>query len=330
MGSFRLRMVSEMGIKLHLHEEQPPVLHVNGEQDPVTLRTERVQIVEMVPPVSRVTSLDGTILRDGAEVVEAIGIPAYVDDVSQYAAYGITEKGWYCFARIGAPEGVTVSAETTVTGANAIVTEGADHVDAAVRFSVAAMAQTVTVTWAEGKTDTITFRASDLAVHNLDYRTTFYVYDVEDFAVWEYALTTDATFAAGKQYYTEEDGVYTLAEVTAGQSVPAGTYYNHSKLTLAGMVRNVTYKLDTIVDCPMEIRLPEVVSDGHGAWYEFHLQHSGKLSITLVPEEAGVKVCTAGASAAIDAGVNVVDLHYTEISGTKLWTLANVHSKIPT
>lgn len=277
---------------------------------------------------SRVSSLNGTPIA-GATVLETVGIPLYVSDVSSYAGYGITDTGWYVFARITAPEGVTVTASTTVTGAAGfIATYGEDHVDVAVKFEVAAQSQAVTVTWTAGDAETFVFRSSDLAVRNLDYRTTFYVYDLAPYTAWTYALTTDATFVAGKNYYTEENGVYSLAEVTAGEAVPANTYYNHSKLTLSGMVKNVTYRLDEPLDCALEVVLPEIEDDGHGAWFEFQLRHTGSLSITLLPP-TGVKGATAGASAAITAGLNVVDLHYTDVDGVPMWSLANVHTNIP-
>lgn len=276
----------------------------------------------------RVTSLTETPLSGGA-IVEAVGIPSYVGDVGQYAAYGIADTGWYVFARIAAPEGVTVSAETTVSGATgAIITAGAAYIDVAVRFGVTAQSQMVTVNWG-GVTDTFVFKASDLAVANMDYRVTFYIYPLEEFAVWTYALTTDATFVANKQYYTkDENDVYTLAEVTAGEAVPADTYYNHTKLHLEGMIRNVTYKLDTIVDCPVEIALPEVAGDGYGAWFEMQMRYSGSFSCTLLPPE-GVKVGTAQTQSQT-AGINTVDLQYTEVGGVKMWTLLNTHANIPT
>lgn len=276
--------------------------------------------------LGRVSSLNGTEFAKGT-AIEAVGIPVYVDNVAEYAAWGLTEKGWYVFARIGAPTGVTVGTETSVTGAAAIVTVGADYVDAAIRFDVAAMAQVVAITWAAGKAESFVFRASDLAVRNLDYRTTFYVYDIAPFTTWSYALTTDATFAAGKKYYTEENGVYTLAEVTAGGSVPADTYYNHSKVTFSGMARNVTYQLDEIIDCPQEYILPEIEDDGHGAWFEIRLRHGGSYSSTLVVPE-GVKIATEHTQAET-AGMNMVDLHYMSIDGIKIWRFMNTHSSIP-
>lgn len=276
----------------------------------------------------RVTSLTETPLSGGA-IVEAVGIPIYVSDVSQYAAYGITEAGWYTFARIAAPAGLTVSAATTVTGAvGYIATAGGTHVDVAVRFGVTAMSQAVTVVWDGQLTETFVFRATDLAVRNLDYRTTFYLYDLDDFVTWTYALTTDTTFAAGKNYYTEADGVYTLAEVTAGATIPANTYYNHSKVRFEGMTRNVTYKLDTMIDCPIEIALPEVDDAGYGAWFEIQLRYNGSYSCTLMPPE-GVKIGTVTTQAQT-AGINVIDLQYTGVGGVKMWSLLNTHSNIPT
>ena len=321
----------------------------------------------------RVTSLTETPLSGGA-IVEAVGIPSYVGDVGQYAAYGLTDTGWYVFARIAAPEGVTVSAETTVSGATgAIITAGAAYIDVAVRFGVTAQSQMVTVNWG-GVTDTFVFKASDLAVANMDYRVTFYIYPLEEFATWTYALTTDATFAENKAYYTkDENDVYTLAQVqtkayaltadttfqegktyytkdgdtytaatvTVGEPVtpetyyeqstvpvPENTYYNHTKLHLAGMTRNVTYKLDAIVDCPVEIALPEVADDGYGAWFEMQMRYSGSFSCTLLPPE-GVKIGTAQTQSQT-AGINTVDLQYTEVGGVKMWTLLNTHANIPT
>ena len=407
---------------------------------------------------SRVTSLTATELA--SEIIETLGIPVYVSDVTQYAEYGLTEPGWYTFARIAAKDGVTVGTGTSVEGAKAIITAGADHVDVAVLFDVAAMSQKVTVHWDGSNEDTFVFKATDLAVRNLDYRTTFYVYDLAPFTTWAYALTTDANFVAGSHYYTKNGDTYTAAEVqteayvltadetfaadktyytkdgdeytaatvTAGEAVPADTYYEkttvpvpayykqidgyvltsdatfqagvtyytkngdeyveaevtvgdavtantyyvpglvwtqaedgtfqsgvtyytkngaeyteaqvtvgdvcpayykHSKLQVAGMIRNVTYEFDELVDCGIEITLPDIPDDGHGAWFEFQFRHTASGSITMVPTSEDVKTATAGASASITAGVNVVDLHYTHLNDTKLWTLANVHTNIP-
>ena len=299
----------------------------DGSITKVKLDTSLQDALSPMEKASRVSSLTDTPLASG-EIVDCVGIPIYLsdDDLSDYSAYGLTESGWYALARIMKQSG-TVGQDASVTGAAGYVF-GEDRVDVAVKFEVAAQSQAVTVTWTAGDAETFVFRATDLAVRNLDYRTTFYVYDLAPYTTWTYALTTDATFTAGKNYYTETGGVYTLAEVTAGEAVPANTYYNHSKLTLSGMVKNVTYRLDEPLDCALEVVLPEIEDDGHGAWFEFQLRHTGSLSITLTPP-TGVKGSTAGASAAITAGLNVVDLHYTDVDGVKMWSLANVHTNIP-
>lgn len=317
----------------------------------------------------RITPLNGETLA--ADTIECIGIPQYVDTIATYSDYGIQETGWYIFARVKGKGGAVVTQGLAVTGAAGYkATLGDDHIDVAVRFDVAAASQRVVITWAPGVTDTIVFKATDLAVRNLDYRTTFYIYDLAPFVTWEYALTTDetfdaaknyytlsgeeytlapesvkysltadATFAEGKTYYTEADGVYTAATVTAGEAVtadtyyeltavPADTYYNHSKITISGAARNVTYRLDTIVDCPMEFILPEIEDETHGCWFEMRFRHAGEYSMTLTPP-AGVKIATEHTQAET-AGINMVDLHYTVIDGIKIWRFLNTHSSIPT
>lgn len=267
--------------------------------------------------------------------LEVIGNPPYVNDadLAQYAEYGITDSGWYLFARIMAENGVVVSEETSVEGAKAIITAGADHVDIAVFFDVAAVSQKIVIHWSESNTETFVFKATDLAVRNLDYRTTFYVYDLTPYVTWEYTLTTDTTFVAGHRYYVLSNETYIEAvegtDWTVGETIPADTYYKHSKLKIAGMIRNVTYEFDELVDCGIEIALPDIEDNGYGAWFEFQFRHTASGSITMVPVSEDVKTATAGASASITAGVNVVDLHYTHLHDTKLWTLANVHTNIP-
>ena len=403
--------------------------------------------------LSRVTSLNETALAPG-NAIEAVGIPVYVQDVSPYAAYGITATGWYVFARVAAPAGEAVTAGTTVTGAAGyIATVGGNHVDLAVRFDTTAQSVPVTIAWGN-VTDRFIFKASDLAARNLDYRVTFYIYDISPYATWSYALTTDTafqenksyyikdgdvytlaqvqtkayaltadttfqegktyytkdgdtytaatvtvgdpvtadtyyeqssvpvpayykdgyvlttdtTFQDGTTYYTEEDGVFTEAAVTTGEAVTADTYYvagkvratgvfesgttyytksgdtyteaavtagdaipayyNHSKLHFKGMVANVTYMLPATVDCPIEIVLPPIADDGHGAWFEIQMRYDASRSCTLLPPE-GVKIGTATTQAQT-AGINTIDLQYTVAGDVKMWTLLNTHSNIPT
>ena len=443
---------------------------------------------------NRVFSLDNTVFAGGT-IVEAIGIPVYVDNVAAYTAFGITQTGWYVFGRIAARCGVRVTGETSITGAAGYIkTIGNDYVDVAVRFGVAAESQTVTVNWGP-YTDKVVFKATDLAVRNLDYRTTFYVYDAAPFAEWSYtpatdaafagttyyilqngvyvkapviayqpvtadtyythsyALTADETFTEGKTYYTKNGETYTPAEVTAGEAVTANTYYEdvytlttdkefvgtayftkdgevfkpaaiiggdphyayyedhyeltedetfadgktyytesggvysaatvtpgdpvtedtyyehsyvltedtafvegktyytlsgttyseavvtagtdvptlyyvHSKVRFDGMTRNVTYRLDTPVDCPSEFVLPEVSDDDHGCWYEIRLRHTGSFSSTLIPADPAAKVATEHTQAET-AGINMIDLHYTNAGGVKIWRFMNTHSSIP-
>lgn len=175
--------------------------------------------------LERVTTLDNTRLA-GLSVIEAAGIPVYVSDVAAYEEYGLTKTGWYVFARIAAKPGVTVTDTTTVEGAEGYFL-GEDHVNAAIRFEVAAVSQVVLVNWNGEDEEVFVFKATDLAVRNLDYRVTFYVYDVDEFATWEFGLTEDATFV-GTEYYILEDGAYVRAAVKANDAVPADTYYVHS------------------------------------------------------------------------------------------------------
>lgn len=292
------------------------------------VRQQMMSTISDVEALTRVSSLDQTAFAKGT-VIETVGIPVYVSDVTGYAAYGITEKGWYVFARIAAPEGASVTEQTTVIGAaGSIAAAGDDHVDVAVRFNTMAQSVPVVIQWGDA-TDTFIFKSSDLAVRNLDYRVTFYVYDISGFVTWSYALTTDTAFDAKKKYYTYDEGTgeYTPAEVTAGESVPADTYYNHSKLHIEGMPANVTYRLDETVDCPIEIALPEIAEDGHGAWFEIQMRYNGSYSCTLLPVE-GIKIGTAQTQAQGE-GINTIDLQYTDVDDVKMWTLLNTHSNIP-
>ena len=325
-----------------------------------------------VEPLSRITSLDNTALAPG-NAIEAVGIPVYVQDVSQYAAYGITATGWYVFARIAAPAGEEVTAGTTITGAAGyIATVGGDHVDLAVRFDTTAQSVPVEIAWGN-VTDRFVFKASDLAARNLDYRVTFYIYDISPYAVWSYALTTDTTFQENKSYYTkDENDVYTLAQVqtkayaltadttfqegktyytkdgdtytaatvTVGDPVtantyyeqstvpvPENTYYNHSKLHFEGMTRNVVYQFGEMVDCPIEIALPEVANDGYGAWFEIMVRLNGSYSLTLLTPSEDVRLATNNFSSPSE-GVCDMMFQYTTAGGVKLWRASNTKSNL--
>lgn len=260
-----------------------------------------------------------------ADVFEAVGIPTYVSEPAEYTSFGLTDPGWYSFAEIRPKSGTDVDAgAVSVEGAAGWYVEDS-KVYAAVRFEVAAMSQPVTISWGE-YTETIIFKATDLAIRNLDQRVTFYVYDADPFTTWEYAPTTDTKFVAGKKYFTLEGDEYTEAEVTAGADVTEG-YYVHSKVIISGLVRNVTYRLNEIVDCPMEFILPEIDDETHGAWYEIRCRHAGQYSMTLTPPE-GVKIATEHTQKET-AGINMINLHYTVIDGVKIWRFMNTHSTIP-
>lgn len=285
--------------------------------------------LESLKGENRVSSLNDTPLEN-SNIITAVGIPVFVkeEDLPTYENYGLTEKGWYVFARIKAKQGITVTDKTTVEGtAGYIANTGDDHVDVAVKFEVAAMSQKVVITW-DSDSETFVFTATDLAIYGLDYRVTFYVYDIDEYATWEYALTADTTFAEDKYYYTkDQNDQYSLAEVTVGDTIPADTYYNHSHVTFAGMTRNITYRCNTVIDCPMTFVLPEIEDETHGCWYEIRFEHAGSYSSTLeVPE--GVKVATEHTQAETK-GLNMVDLHYTSVGGTKVWRFMNTHSTIP-
>lgn len=345
---------------IELTVQQPESVRLTVEDLPgLNLSPEEMRIIEAVSPVvSLERTADGTLLiikdvngthetliYDGANaavsrieglagaelfndrIVEAIGIPEYLDDITPFADYGITEPGWYIFARIHAEYGVIVTEETTVTGAAGFIANvGDDYIDVAIRFEVASEAQKVTIDWG-GYSENFVFRATDLAVRNLDYRTTFYVYDVSPFVTWTYALTSDTQFVEGTNYYTLENGVYAKAEVTTGETVQANTYYVHTKAHFEGMTRNVSYRLNEIVDCPIEIALPEIENDGRGAWFDFQLWYKASYSCTLIPP-TGVSVGTVTTQAQT-AGINSINLQYVCVGEKKVWSLINTHSNLP-
>ena len=203
---------------------------------------------------SRVSSLTDTEIATG-NVIEVAGLAAYYDDVAEYAAYGITGSGWYVFARIKAPAGVTVTDQTVIDGAAGYVAvSGEDHIDVAVKFEVAAMSQLVRVNWGDTE-ELFVFKDTDLAIRNLDYRVTFYVYDADQFATWHYKRSSDAVFV-GTKYYTEETGVYTQAAVKAHEHVPADTYYTHAYILATDEVfqeGTVYYTLEAGVYTPAEV-----------------------------------------------------------------------------
>lgn len=274
-------------------------------------------------------SIDG--YPDTNQVIDIPGVPHYIseDELTDYAAYGLTDPGWYVFSTINSGGNGKVTDATTVTGAaGAVAHPGDTHIDIAVLFDVAAVSKTVIVEWDDNYSQTAVFHATDLAIRNLDYRTTFYMYDAEPFCTWSFVLTADETFDAEKFYYTHTADGYELAEVTAGDPVPENTYYNHASLTIEGLARNVSYRLDTPIDCPVTYILPEIEDETHGAWFEVRARYMGTYSSTLQPPD-GVIIATEHTQAETK-GINMVDLHYTSAGGLKMWRFLNTHSSVPT
>ena len=277
-----------------------------------------------VETLQRVSSLNTTHFAKGTSI-EAVGIPVYVDDATDYPQYGLTETGWYVFARVTAKDSITVSASTVVNGAAGyIAVVGNSYIDLAVKFGVAAMTQEVVINWGT-YTDTLLFKATDLALRNMDYRTTYVEYDIGEYLTWTYALTTDTTFQRYRQYFILDNGEYTKADVIYGDPVPADTYYVHTLAHFEGMPRNITYKSEEIIDCPIEIVLPEIDDDGYGAWFELRLRYDRQCSCTLIPPGDDVHIATDNL-ANHTAGINVLDLHYNATGGLKTWRLISTHT----
>jgi len=258
--------------------------------------------------VERVTTLDDTILTP--DVIEAAGIPVYVSDVTTHPEFDLEQPGWYVFARIAANDGVTVGESTTVAGATAyIATIGADHVDVAVMFDVASVSVPVVIAWDADNVDGVIFKATDLAVRNLDYRVTFYVYDIADFATWEYTPATDATFVATKYYYTESDGEYTLTEVTAGDPVPTVYYEDAYTLTTdETFVSGKTYY--TLADGVYTVA---TVTEGEAVTTDTYYEHSYVITKDTVFADGKTyytKSGTAYAEATVTAGDTVPTVYY--------------------
>lgn len=203
---------------------------------------------------SRVSSLTDVKMATN-NVIQVAGLSRYYEDVTDFSAYGLDAPGWYSFARIKAPAGVTVTSETKVEGpAGYIATVGADYIDVAIRFATAALGVLVSINWGENE-EFFLFKDTDLAIRNLDYRVTFYVYDADPFVTWHYKRSADPVFV-GTKYYTEENGVYTQAAVKAHEHVPADTYYTHAYVLATDEVfqeGTVYYTLAAGVYTPAEV-----------------------------------------------------------------------------
>ena len=154
------------------------------------------------------------------------------------------------------------------------------------------------------------------------------IYDIEEFATWEYEPTADEIFTEGKYYYVNgENDSYVIADVVYGEDIVADTYYNHNKVTFEGMNRNSTYICNTPIDCPIVFNLPEIEDETHSCWLKIMFRYTGSFSSTLnVPE--GVKVAKENIQTEAE-GINEIELHYINIGGVKLWRFINTHSSIP-
>jgi len=78
----------------------------------------------------------------------------------------------------------------------------------------------------------------------------------------------------------------------------------------------------------MEFILPTVDNDTHGCWFEIRCRHNGSYSMTLTPPDDTVKIATEHTQAETK-GLNMINLHYTNVCGVKLWRFMNTHSTIP-
>lgn len=305
---------------------RPPKLDISQEKIAQGVHALAAAAWEPVDNRFRVTSLDETPIA-GRTVLSVVGIPAYLDETElaseDYAAYNLTNTGWYVFARIEAREGTAVDNETTVTGAAGYIAEiGENHVDVAVRFGVAAEMRPVLVSWGEYEEEYV-FAAPDLGIRNMDYRVTFYNYDIAPFAVWSWKESTDATFQEGKRYYTKSGDEYTLAEVTAGQTPGEGAvYYVHDKITFSGMTRNVTYTFDELVDCTPEFILPEITDETHGCWFQVNLLMDAEHSTQLVRPSADIRIANEHTQKE-KKGINTIMLQYIAAGGDKVWRFLN-------
>ena len=263
----------------------------------------------------RIKSLEETTEIMTGAPIEVVGMPGYVSDVSQHARFGITEPGWYVFCRIASKDGSAVTDETTVEGAAGyIITPPNNYVELAVMFEVAAVSKKVTINWGT-YTESFIFKATDLAIRNLDYRVTFYVYDIADFATWTYAPTTDTTFDAAKYYYTkDENDVYTLAEVTAGDPI---VYYedSYTLTTDETFVSGKTYY--TLAD---GVYTAATVTEGEAVTADTYYEHEYVITNDTVFAEDKkyyTKSGTAYTEATVTAGEEIpADTYYNHASVT--------------
>lgn len=271
---------------------------------------------------NRITPLFDSTIGNGI-VVETIGTPKFIssENFSNYAQYNINTEGWYSFIRIHSKKNIVITDNFSISGTNTYIVpkKGSNYVDVAVDFGVTAESKIIVINWGEEQ-ETFVFKATDLAIRNLDYRVTFYLYDIADYTEWEYALTTDETFVNNKKYYIKNGNNYELATVTPEETVAENTYYNHSKVIFKNFTKNVSYCCDYI-DCPIEIYLPEVDDENYGAWFEIQTELDTARSITIIPSD-NTKVSGTGV-ANPKAGINIINFQFHKPTKTWLPTVTN-------
>lgn len=191
-------------------------------------------------------------------VYDVSGVPQYLTtEMAQlYTGKIDAESGWYWFGGVIAPNGMKVEKQAFqfYGSKDAMLhgqpNDGDDRITVAIRFDALGSPVGFHVKWNSTmqNADPFTFRCTDLAIRNLDYKTTYYVYNLEP-----YAVVTDE-------------------KVTFEGMTPNVTYQYKERLS-----KPVEIILPDIED-----------EDGHGVWLELQLYFTGVFSCTLVPPEGVV------------------------------------------
>ena len=188
---------------------------------------------------NRVESMTDDEISTGP-VIDAVGIPTYVDDVTQYPDFNLQETGWYIFARIFAKDTVLVTDETTVEGAAYTASAGDDHVCVAVRFDGAAVSQKVTVKWG-AYTESFIFKATDLAARNQECRVASKAAEATQGAETATAKAQEASTSATEagQSATSASESATAAATSASDAAGSATAASQSAEQLSSAVTQV-------------------------------------------------------------------------------------------
>lgn len=176
-------------------------------------------------------------------ILEVIGVPEYIgeDEIGEVNGYDIAKTGWYSFARITADNGVYVGSGLIVDGVEDYKA-GVNYIDVAVRFGTNGDSTIITINWDGNTVNQYLFRATDLAIRNLDYRSTYRVYDIGDCL----SFTTSGT----------------------------------KKAVFQNLTRNIVYAVDAI-DCPMVVHLPDVSTESFGTWIELRVELTTSTNVSL-------------------------------------------------